>query len=292
MIVVPPKFVAQHPELSDWMASLPGLAERFLNEWDLRTDGELMHGFAGLVLPVTQADGTPAVLKMSIVEEQTRGEADALQIWNGDGAVRLLRHDPDTWVMLLERLDNGRDLRSMPDGEAALRIICGLLRRLHAYAPPDGLPTLAEVAAQLIADTPARAAEAGPEHGRRMRRWADATAEVATEPGDRLLHWDLHYENTLAATREPWLAIDPKPLAGDAGFDLWPALWNRWHEAEADPDRVVRRRLDVMVDELGLEHDRAIAWTRARMLQNAIWNVEDGEPAVDDVPLAIDDALG
>jgi streptomycin 6-kinase len=292
VIVVPPSFVAHHPDLADWMASLPGLAERFLSEWELRPDGEPMHGFAGLVLPVVQADGVPAALKMPIRDEQTRGEADALRAWDGDGAVRLLRHDPDVWVMLLERLDSGRDLRTMADGEAALIVICKLLRRLHAYAPPDGLPTLAEVAAQMIEDAPVRAAQAGPDHGRRMRRWADETAEVATEPGDRLLHWDLHYENTLAGTREPWLAIDPKPLVGDACFDLWPALWNRWHEVQADPVRVVRRRFDVMVDELGLDRDRAVAWTRARMLQNAIWNVEDGEPAIDEIPLVIDDALG
>jgi streptomycin 6-kinase len=34
-----------------------------------------------------------------------------------------------------------------------------------------------------------------------------------------LLCTDLHAENVLAAEREPWLAIDPKPCIGDPAFD-------------------------------------------------------------------------
>lgn len=30
-----------------------------------------------------------------------------------------------------------------------------------------------------------------------------------------MIHCDLHYENVLAADREPWLVIDPKPVSGD-----------------------------------------------------------------------------
>jgi streptomycin 6-kinase len=40
-------------------------------------------------------------------------------------------------------------------------------------------------------------------------------AELADEPGDRMLHWDLHYDNVLTAQREPWIAIDPEPLIGE-----------------------------------------------------------------------------
>ena len=69
-----------------------------------------------------------------------------------------------------------------------------------------------------------------------VRDCAAATAELLAETGDRLLHWDLHYDNILAGDREPWLAIDPEPLAGDPGFDLLPALDNRWHEILATGD--------------------------------------------------------
>ena len=34
----------------------------------------------------------------------------------------------------------------------------------------------------------------------------------------------------LAADREPWLTIAPKPLNGDPHYELAPMLWNRWDE--------------------------------------------------------------
>ncbi|MFD9379721.1 aminoglycoside phosphotransferase family protein [Streptomyces sp. NPDC059999] len=101
---------------------------------------------------------------------------------------------------------------------------------------------------------------------------AAAVAEVVGEPGDRLLHWDLHDDNVLAGGREPWLAIDPKPLAGDPGFDLMPAIGDHF---TADD---VWWRFDLMTEVMGLDRDRARAWTSGRALQNCLWDVEDGEP--------------
>ena len=53
----------------------------------------------------------------------------------------------------------------------------------------------------------------------------------------RLVHTDLHYANVLAGQRQPWLAIDPKPLAAEPAYAVAPALWNRWDEAVAAPTR-------------------------------------------------------
>jgi len=52
-----------------------------------------------------------------------------------------------------------------------------------------------------------------PAEQRLARSCASAVTDLMGEPGDRLLHWDLHYANVLAGQRQPWLAIDPKPLA-------------------------------------------------------------------------------
>jgi streptomycin 6-kinase len=88
-----------------WIAALPGLAADFLDHWALRLDGPLGHGMTSLVLPVIRTDGTPAALKLQPVSEENAGEPIGLQVWNGDGVVRLLDHDSDTGTMLLERLD-------------------------------------------------------------------------------------------------------------------------------------------------------------------------------------------
>jgi streptomycin 6-kinase len=128
-----------------------------------------------------------------------------------------------------------------------------------------------------------------PADRRLLRTCASAVAELVGEAGDRLLHWDLHYDNVLAGQREPWLAIDPEPLAGDPGFDLWPALNSGWDAVAATGDeaRAVLRRFDVLTETLGLDRQRAGGWTLGRILQNALWDIEDGKTAIDPPELVI-----
>ncbi len=266
-----------------WIAALPGLAADFLDRWALGLDGPAGHGMASLVLPVTRADGTPAALKLQPVSEDNAAAPIGLRAWDGDGVVRLLDHDPDTGTMLLERLDATRPLSSVADDTAATQILAELLARLVAVPAPKGLRHLADIAAAMLDQVP-RAVPAlrDPAEQQLVRTCASAVAELTSEPGDRLLHWDLHYDNILAGQREPWLAIDPEPLAGDPGFDLLPALDNRWDEivATGDVARAVLRRFDLLTEVLGLDRHRATGWTLGRVLQNALWDIEDGETAL------------
>ncbi|WP_405448063.1 aminoglycoside phosphotransferase family protein [Streptomyces achromogenes] len=256
-----------------FIAALPDLAAEFLDRWGLRLDGPSMNGVSALVLPVVRADGVRAVLKLQLLDEESEGEPVALRAWDGDGAVRLLDHDPATGTMLLERLDERRMLAHLADTREAVLVIARLLAHLTSFPAPPGLRRLGDITARMLERTP-RALDRipDPEARRIVADCAAAVREVAGEPGDRLLHWDLHDENVLAAERADWLAIDPKPLAGDPGFELWPALDNRFEAAE------VRWRFDAMTDVLGLDRARARAWTYGRLLQNALWDVEDGRP--------------
>ncbi|MGV9271006.1 aminoglycoside phosphotransferase family protein [Kitasatospora sp. NPDC003701] len=281
-----------------WVARLPSLAAGLMERWRLRLAGPPAHGVLGLVLPVLRADGTPGALKLQPVDEETVGEPVALRAWDGRGAVRLLAHDPATGSMLLERLDPNRSLHAVPDDLAALRVLAGLLARLTEHQAPPGLRHLADLADAMLAQVPAAlAALADPGDRRLVADCAAALREVRPEPGDRLLHWDLHYGNVLAPEgsdgRAPWLAIDPKPLAGDPGFELLPALHNRWADLAATGDvrRALHRRFDLMTDVLGLDRARATSWTLARVLQNALWGVEDGGTTLAPTQRAVAEAL-
>ncbi|MER5209992.1 aminoglycoside phosphotransferase family protein [Streptomyces sp. NPDC002838] len=256
-----------------FIAGLPELAAEFLDRWELTVDGGSMHGVTALVLPVVRADGTPAVLKLQLLDEESVGEPVALRVWNGDGSVRLLDRDEATGTMLLERLDPARMLSHVPDTREAVLVIARLLTHLTAAPAPPGMRRLGDIAQAMLDRTPwALEHIADPEARRLVADCAAAVREVVAEPGDRLLHWDLHYENVLASDRAPWLAIDPKPLAGDPGFDLLPALDNRY-----DPDEALWR-FDAMTDVLALDRARARAWTLGRVLQNCLWEIEDGRP--------------
>ncbi|MFI9153005.1 aminoglycoside phosphotransferase family protein [Streptomyces sp. NPDC053367] len=256
-----------------FIAALPALITTFLDRWNLRPDGPPRYGVCALVLPVVRGHDTRAALKLQLQDPETTDEPLALRAWAGDGAVRLLDHDPATGTMLLERLDAARPLSSHPDTREAARIVAGLLVRLTATRAPRGLRDLGDITRALLDRTPKALARVPYEPVRRLLTdCASATAEVAADPGDRLLHWDLHYDNVLASERAPWLAIDPKPLAGDPAFELLPALLNRFDVDEILP------RFDTMTGEMSLDRARAAAWTMARALQNAVWATEEGLP--------------
>ncbi|NEA18679.1 aminoglycoside phosphotransferase family protein [Streptomyces halstedii] len=283
MIEVPEDFVSGQARFNGaagraFTAALPGLAARFLAEWGLRRDGAVMYGMCALVLPVVREDGRPAALKLQLVDDETVGEPVALRAWAaaGAGAVGLLEHDAGTGAMLLERLDERRPLAGMADGRAATEVLARSLARLVSVPAPEGIRRLADVAVRVIGAAPGAAAALVDEEERRLLGdCAAAVREVAGEPGDRLLHWDLHYGNVLAGRAEEgradrWVALDPKPLAGDPGFELLPALDNRFEGDE------VMWRFDLLTEVLGLDRERARAWTLARVLQNAVWSTGDG----------------
>ncbi|MEV5985984.1 aminoglycoside phosphotransferase family protein [Streptomyces sp. NPDC052051] len=268
-----------------FIADLPRRAAEFLDRWRLRIDGPSMYGVCALVLPVRRAEGTPAALKLQLLDAESEGEPVALRAWGGEGAVRLLEHDAATCTLLLERLDHERALTDLPDTHEAVLVIAELLARLTSRPAPAGIRRLGDIARGMLEQVP-RALERIPDPADRrlIEDCAAAVREVLSEPGDRLLHWDLHYANVLAADRAPWLAIDPKPLAGDPGFDLMPALDNRYDPAET------RWRFDALTAALGLDRERARAWTLGRVLQNCLWEIEDERP-LETVQLEIGRAL-
>lgn len=282
MIAVPPALaVTQKAEGGAWVRALPALVERMVEQWDLRVDGPVMHGMAGLVLPVIR-DGEPAVLKLQPVEPDNADVVPGLRTWNGDGAVLLLDHDVTTGAVLLERL-SPRALTACAD---PLPVLAGLLTRLTSVPAPPGIRQLRDVAGAMVAAAPTAAPLLRDPAEQALVRWcAAAVAELVDDAGDRLLHWDLHYENVLAGDREPWLAVDPHPLAGDPGFDLLPAIDNL--VAGTDIARTARYRFDALVEMAALDRDRSVVWTLGRVLQNALWDIEDGKTALDPVQVTI-----
>ncbi|QLY29129.1 hydroxyurea phosphotransferase [Nocardia huaxiensis] len=270
-----------------FLDDLPRRAATFLDRWQLTLTGKSMHGVASLVLPVERADGTPAALKLPLLDEESVGEPLALRQWNGDAIVRLLEHDADTGSMLLERLDETRHLSALDDMHAATAILAGILARLTAVAAPAGLRRLGDIAREMLDEVPE--ALTSPLVDSAARRTildcAAAVRDVLDQPGDRLLHWDLHFDNILAAAREPWLAIDPKPLAGDPGFDLMPALRNELRGGYDEKE--VLYRFDLLTEATGQDRQRAAAWTLGRALQNLLWNIDDEDDELDADQLAI-----
>ncbi|MFF5218165.1 aminoglycoside phosphotransferase family protein [Micromonospora sp. NPDC000442] len=252
----------------EWLAELPGRLATCARRWSLRLGPPFGYACASLAVPADLPDGTRTVLKVQFPDAESEHEATALRRWEGDGAIRLLAHDPDLRALLVERCDPGTPLHALPL-DAALDVVVALLPRLWV---PAGQPftSLAEAAAGWASRLPAKWERAGRPFERRLVDAAlDLLGGLAGSQGEQVLvNQDLHAANVLRAEREPWLVIDPKPLVGEREFSAVPMV----RGTELGHSRAaVRHRLDRLSAELGLDRDRVLGWTIG---QTMAWSID------------------
>lgn len=272
MIEVPPAFAASTVEREGragevWVAALPTVVRELCDQWRLVPDGPPTHGYVALVVPVTR-DGTGFVLKVSWIDRSSEQEALALRAWRGRGAVHLLDARNDLGAMLLERLNAARTLDHVTS-EEAVRVAATLLRRLSIPAPAE-LRSMSEEVAILQASFESQWAALGQPFPRRL---LDHTLELfATLSGSAsplIVNQDLHYGNVLEGTREKWLVIDPKPLAGEIEFGIAQLLWSRFDELKNRAD--FERRLAIILKFAEADVDRARGWSLVRVIEYWLW---------------------
>jgi streptomycin 6-kinase len=196
-------------------------------------------------------------------------EAEGLREWDGEGAVRLHAAEEfdDTIALLLERCVPGTALAVRPESDQDT-VLAGLLLRLwrepapgHRFRPlQDMCEAWADAFEEKVAAGRAMIDPGLPREGMAMFRALPATAERNVP-----LCTDLHAENVLAAEREPWLVIDPKPYLGDPTYDPLQHLLNCDERLQADPEDLARR----MADLLGLDPERLRLWLFARCVQES-----------------------
>jgi streptomycin 6-kinase len=239
-----------------------------LQRWALRVDRPYKQSNVSLVFPATTAEGLLVVLKLQFPHSDCAHEAEALRRWSGNGAVQLLDNDPTLNALLLERCEPGVHLSTVkPD--IALDVLTELLPRLWVDAD-EPFVTLRETAAKWAEELPSSWEHAGRpfEVGYLDAGLSARAALPESERGQVLVHQDLHGDNVLRAAREPWLAIDPKPLVGEREFSLAPIV--RSYEFGHSRELVIKR-LDTLTSNLGLNRERARLWS---MAQTIAWSFE------------------
>lgn len=262
--------VAQEEGRTSWLASLPATVRQLEVAWSI-TVGEPFEpgGRTAWVGPAIRG-GERLVIKLLWRHRDAEHEADALRLWDGDGAVRLLASEtagPDTLALLLERCEPGTVLGVHPEPEQDV-VIAGLLPRLWREPPPGhpfrSLQSMCDDWAgefeekQQRGDCPLDPGLA--RVGIRLFRELPSSA-----PRQVVLCTDLHAGNVLAAEREPWLVIDPKPYVGDPTYDAVQHLLNCDARLLSDP----RGLVDRMADLLDLEAERLAQWLFARCVQES-----------------------
>jgi streptomycin 6-kinase len=266
--VVPERLAAEAERngWADWLTTLPDLVAEAEERWSL-TLGEPFRpgGVTAWVAPA----GPDLVLKVGWPHPESSHEAAGLRVWDGDGAVRLVDANEAETVLLLERCRPGSLLSTRPEPEQDV-VVAGLLMRLWRE-PPTGFPTLLEMCHVWADAAEARTTSLDP--GLVREGLALFRSLPATAPRTVLLVTDLHAGNVLAAERESWLAIDPKPHVGDPIYDALQHLLN-CERLFTDPAGLSDR----MATLTGVDPNRLRLWLFARCVQEAA-----GWPALADV---------
>ncbi|WP_306362634.1 aminoglycoside phosphotransferase family protein [Nocardia sp. CC227C] len=289
-----------------WLAALPTVIEECCAAWGLEVIGDAFGGGThSWVAPVRRADASPAVLEIPVVDPENIGEAGGLHCYGGDGAVRLYEFDPNSGAMLLEWARPGTalldqpgfpSLEGRPEYVDRIELACALYRRLRREPTgvPDHIPPLPEATGMvqewmaMFTDPEPVVAQAIPA---RLRRSAlDWCERVAVPDGPLLVvNRDTHLGNIVAAEREPWLLIDPKPYLGEAAFD---AGFLIMIQVQCDPAPAHARSVVARTAAgLGVDPERARGWAFLRAMEEIVWAVEDEEPEDLRLHLAVAGAL-
>ena len=270
--------------LREWMVELPKVIGDLSERWSLRL-GEPYQpgGQCSWVAPARNPLGDDLVLKVGWRHTEAAHEADALDLWNGHGAVRLYAACDfgQTSALLLERCVPGTPLGEVrPEPEQDV-VVAELLRQLWRQ-PPDGhrfrpLQVMCEQWAGEFEQRFERFPD-GIDPGLAREGMAMFRSLPAMADRHVVLCTDLHGENALAARRAPWLVIDPKPYVGDPAYDPLQHMLNCEGRLGADPAGLARR----MAALLDLDADRLQMWLFARCVQESI-----GDPMLYEVATRI-----
>lgn len=259
----------------------------YLRKWNARPAGEPLSTQGGHLLPVWLdglPDGRAGMIKIPLrIEERIGGEV--MRWWNGDGAARIHAFEEQTGTLLMERALGARNLLSMAmesEDDAATRVVCQTLSRLHADRPFQKPGTLMSLTSHFASLAPMARREGG-----LMAECALVANELlATQRDQVVLHGDAHHSNILDFGERGWLAIDPKCVTGERTYDYVNVLCNPDLTTCADPVRL-ERQVNRVVEAAGLNRQRLLQWVMAHAALSAAWFLEDGERNDADRELAV-----
>jgi streptomycin 6-kinase len=238
--------------------------------WRLADDGEVVKTHSSLLQPVIY-HGKQAMLKTPFSDEERRG-CLLMTCYEGNGAAAVWEYDGDSMVM--ERACGPGSLKQMVlDGneDEANGIICAVTAKLHtvkcihndAFIPLTDWFRSLRLAAAI--------------HGGALAKCNAAANKLLADPQDQvILHGDIHHENILDSGTRGWIAIDPKGLIGERGFDYANIFCNPDDKTATSPARL-SRQVAVISKAAELDPKRLLNWIIAWSGLSAAFGLEDGE---------------
>ena len=260
------------------------LFNSWLSRWGLTPDGQPLETHTSQLLPVVTKDGQKAILKLTDDDSERNG-CELMVWWNGNGAAKVLAHAAG--AILLERATGVGSLADMSwsgNDAQACRIICHAASRLHLprNASTPALTPLLYWFRDL--------APAAKKHGGILTHCAAVANVLLSSPQNEVvLHGDLHHGNILDFGTKGWLAIDPKGLVGERGFDYANIFTNPDLAAPTKPvaiePEIFAQRVNIVSEIAKIERQRLLMWIIAWCGLSSAWFLQEGDCAT--IPLRI-----
>lgn len=264
----------------EWLAQFPHTIASVAERYNL-TLGDPFTLSYNYVCAATMRDGTPVVLKLSPPYHEFYHEVNALRHYDIRGCAQVLDVDLVARAVILERVFPGEPLHtlSLRNDEAATHIAAEVMQNLwKPLAVDHTFPTIADWSRGLQELRAAHGGGTGPMPTHLVERAEAIYRELLVDaPRSVLLHGDLHHSNILSATRAPYLAIDPKGLAGEPAYEVGPFFYNPSPEIyqRADLKEVLARRLAIFDEHLPFDRERLLACAFAHSVLSAVWSIEE-----------------
>ncbi len=260
-----------------WLINLPEIIAGIEESWALSVKSPFPNLSYHYVAPCVCAGGEEAVLKIGFPGEKatTLSEIRMLKFLGGDGVCRLLRFDETRSALLLEKLSPGENLKTIckNDDKKAVGIAINVMRNFWRKPPEkNDFPKLEDWFKGL---EKAEKTEFNSEYVKKARRFFEELTALSAQK--TLLHGDFHHENILSASREPFLAIDPKGIIGDIGYDLSIFMINHADWLKKEPNR--RGKLNYAIRQFSeafeIEPQSIKKWIFAFSVLSAWWTFEE-----------------
>ena len=260
-----------------YLETLPDLLAEASRRWDLTLGKPFLLSY-NYVCAAKRADGTPAVLKVGVPNNELTSEINTLRLYAGKGACHLYESDPEIGMLLLERLHPGSMLTTLADDDEATRIAADLLIITQRPAPAeDGFLSLRGWFDELKELRPAFGGGTGPFPEKIVTMVEDLLPGLFAEARSSvLLHGDFHHFNILLSERG-WLVIDPKGVVGAPEYEVGPFLVNPMGASISERQAIqrTRRRIAILAERTGLDPQCMHAWAICFSLLSAWWDTQE-----------------
>jgi len=264
-----------------FIKDLSKLIEEASSRWilkDMKPVSNLSYNFVAFATSLFLEKENPVVLKIGVPREELISEMQALKLYNGNGACKLIASDEEKGFLLLESLQPGRMLSELDDDDERTQIAMDVMQKIHRPTEADSLSNNKFIK---LSDWFNGLKNIRPHYGgtgpfpKEILERVESVLPDLFKDDFFLLHGDFHHFNILSSERD-WVIIDPKGVVGPAGYEIGPFMLNPWgmfHD-EKQFKTLTKRRVDIIRERTGWERELIIHWALSHAVLSAWWNFE------------------